>query len=506
MTANKHRKDRVRALADKLGVPYMTALRMDHEQHPNPVSRSDHSGESPHPGHAFISYVREDSAQVAKLQQILEAAGILVWRDTDSLWPGEDWQAKIETAISNDALAFIACFSHNTALRQKSYMNEELALAIAQLRLRQPGEPWLIPVRFDDCDIPNRRIDATRALASFHGASLFGENYDREAQRLVTVVRRLLQQTATSAPAEPPVEAPRPQSATRPRPPAAKPVVSAGLAAPMATRSADPARLRNADSTYVQNSDFQWNLFSSDDYWLHNYSNLQPEDRQIIQQVSEFFIDKLGKRPYGQQRMRGIDIGSGTNLYPALLMLPWVDQILLTDFSARNINWLCKNVMEDSDAWAWGPFWDQLRGREYYNQIGDPHKRLREACHARSGHAGIEQQSVFNLPSRQWDIGTMFFVAESITESPQEFRAALEGFLSALKVGSPFATAFMADSNGYSVAGRNFPALPITPDVVAHHLTQLGAHALTVEAVMTQHRVRDGYAGMIVATGFVGKP
>jgi NNMT/PNMT/TEMT family len=278
---------------------------------------------------------------------------------------------------------------------------------------------------------------------------------------------------------------------------------------PMADAATDAAA-RDAPSAgtgarYVQNADVQWNMFSPVDYWHHNYSELQPEDREIIQQVSEFFIGTLGNRPVGQRRVRGIDVGSGTNLYPALLMIPWVDQILLTDFSARNIDWLFRHVTADSDAWTWDPFWGELRGREHYNQIGDPHKRLREACHAHRGHAGIEKHSVFKLPTRRWDVGTMFFVAESITESPEEFRAALEGFLGALKVGAPFATAFMAGSNGYSVANKHFPALSIRPDDVVAHFAQLGAYKLNVNTPLTDHRVRDGYSGMIVATGFVGE-
>jgi len=59
-------------------------------------------------GHAFISYVREDSGEVDRLQRILEAAGIPVWRDTANLWPGENWSVKIKDAITRDALVFIA--------------------------------------------------------------------------------------------------------------------------------------------------------------------------------------------------------------------------------------------------------------------------------------------------------------------------------------------------------------------------------------------------------------
>ena len=126
----------------------------------DPVTHGRPTGASGSIGHAFISYVREDSGEVDVLQKMLEAAGIPVWRDTSNLWPGEDWRAKIRGAISRDALVFIACFSSHSAARQQSYQNEELLLAIDQLRRRRPDDPWLIPVRFDDCDVPDFELGA----------------------------------------------------------------------------------------------------------------------------------------------------------------------------------------------------------------------------------------------------------------------------------------------------------------------------------------------------------
>ena len=93
--------------------------------------------------HAFLSYVREHLDKVDRLQQGFKTAGIAVWRDTRDLWPGEDWQMKIRQAITDNAIAFIACFSHNSLAREETYQNEELTLAIQQLRLRKPGTPWL---------------------------------------------------------------------------------------------------------------------------------------------------------------------------------------------------------------------------------------------------------------------------------------------------------------------------------------------------------------------------
>jgi WD40 repeat protein len=144
--------------------------------------------------HAFISYVREDSNLVDQLQRILEAADIPVWRDTAALWPGEDWRLNIREAITGNALVFIACFSTRSVARAKSYHNEELLLAIEQLRLRPPGNTWLIPVRFDDCPLPDFDLGAGRTFGSIQRVDLFGDQREVGITRLLSSVHRLLQQ------------------------------------------------------------------------------------------------------------------------------------------------------------------------------------------------------------------------------------------------------------------------------------------------------------------------
>lgn len=99
----------------------------------------------------------------------------------------------IRRAITDNALVFIACFSARSVARVKSYQNVELALAIEQLQLRRPDDPWLIPVRFDDCDIPDLDLGAGRTLASIQRADLFGDGRYVGIGRLVRAVVRLLE-------------------------------------------------------------------------------------------------------------------------------------------------------------------------------------------------------------------------------------------------------------------------------------------------------------------------
>jgi hypothetical protein len=58
---------------------------------------------------------------------------------------GRELARQDRSAISRDALVFIACFSSHSAAWQRGYPDEELLLAIDQLRMRQPDESWLVP-------------------------------------------------------------------------------------------------------------------------------------------------------------------------------------------------------------------------------------------------------------------------------------------------------------------------------------------------------------------------
>jgi NNMT/PNMT/TEMT family protein len=258
--------------------------------------------------------------------------------------------------------------------------------------------------------------------------------------------------------------------------------------------------MRDVDTEVIDNTDAKlWNSFSPDDYWRRNYQKLHAEDREIISRVSHFLISAYADRAPAQW---AIDVGSGTNLYPALLMLPWAERILLADYSESNVGWLRDEIAADGSPWEWHQFWQELRAAKGYSDVARPRERLREACAGEPGYAGIERWSIFDLPERRWDLGTMFFVAESITKKTKEFLAAVEHFVGALQPDAPFAAAFMAGSAGYEVAGTAFPAVPITRDHVERHLTELGVRELTVELLETEPEVRDGYTGMIVATGF----
>jgi len=154
-------------------------------------------------GHAFISYVHEDEHEVDRLEAFLSAAGIQVWRDRNELWPGDEWKIEIRRAIQRNALAFIACFSPASLVTERTYQNEELNLAAEEYRLRQPGRPWLFPVRFGDVDLPPFDLGAGKTLDALQRTDLFGEAREPNLGRLAMSIGRVLSIRAERSPAEP---------------------------------------------------------------------------------------------------------------------------------------------------------------------------------------------------------------------------------------------------------------------------------------------------------------
>lgn len=142
--------------------------------------------------HAFISYVHEDSEQIDKLTTLLKAANIPHWRDRTDLGPGDMWKAKIREAISSGSLAFLACFSTKSTGKPKSYQNEEITLAAEEFRLRPPGRTWLIPIRFDDCEIPEWDLGGGRTLRDINYIDLFGDHYAENVVKLIEATKKAM--------------------------------------------------------------------------------------------------------------------------------------------------------------------------------------------------------------------------------------------------------------------------------------------------------------------------
>lgn len=102
----------------------------------------------------FIAYVQEDLSFAKKLYQAFEESGFRPWLDKKRLMPGQNWPRAIETAIHTSDF-FVACFSRR-AISKRGSFHSELRYALFCAAKVPLDEIFLIPLRLDDCQVPNR--------------------------------------------------------------------------------------------------------------------------------------------------------------------------------------------------------------------------------------------------------------------------------------------------------------------------------------------------------------
>lgn len=247
----------------------------------------------------------------------------------------------------------------------------------------------------------------------------------------------------------------------------------------------------------IGNDACPWDEFDPTEYADHNYGSLRDDDHELLKRIRDYFAEKVT----GQRRRHGIDLGAGPNLYPSLAMLPFCREITLAERGAENRRWLKEQISrpEGFDE-SWDQFWEVLLAAQPYGRVKDPRVALRE-------RAKVQYCDVFRFrQQRSWDVGTMFFVAESITAQWGEFQRAARQFVRTLRIGAPFAAAFMRNSVGYTVGTHQFPAVEVDEGKIEQTLMGVADIDEIIPIRFDPAKpLRDGYEGMILALGRASK-
>ena len=115
----------------------------------------------------FLAHAHEDKEVVFELYDRLKEAGYKPWLDKKDLIPGQNWRSEIPRVIKKSQL-FIACLSKHSISKQ-GYVQKEFKIALSQAAELPSDSIYIIPVRFDNCEIPDlRREDYGVALRDLH--------------------------------------------------------------------------------------------------------------------------------------------------------------------------------------------------------------------------------------------------------------------------------------------------------------------------------------------------
>ncbi|MFN6215702.1 MAG: SUMF1/EgtB/PvdO family nonheme iron enzyme [Microcystis sp.] len=133
----------------------------------------------------FLAHASEDKPAVLALYDRLKQAGYKPWLDKKDLIPGQNWRDEIPKAIKASQI-FLACLSAKSANKQ-GYIQRELRIALDTLGEMLPGTIFFIPMRLEECEIPDLRLaEVGLNLRDIHRLDYWEEDGFEQLERAIT--------------------------------------------------------------------------------------------------------------------------------------------------------------------------------------------------------------------------------------------------------------------------------------------------------------------------------
>ena len=129
----------------------------------------------------FIAYAAEDLPHARRLCEALRKQECSPWLDKEKLLAGQNWPQAIERAIEVSDV-FVACFSHRS-IAKRGMFQQELRHALECARKRPFDDPFVMPVRLEECRIPSRIADHLQYVDLF-------PDWEKGVRRLARAIRK----------------------------------------------------------------------------------------------------------------------------------------------------------------------------------------------------------------------------------------------------------------------------------------------------------------------------
>lgn len=233
-----------------------------------------------------------------------------------------------------------------------------------------------------------------------------------------------------------------------------------------------------------RNADPDWDRWPVPTYLEENYRELHAGDDAVLVHHSAVYAG-LAPGSVG----RAVEIGAGPNLYPLFLASGAARRIDAVDRSAAGLDYLRRQLADGPDP-SWRPFWERCRALN---------PGLPATAEEALRRVRVCRGDAFALAGAGYDLASMHFVAESVTEDPDEFAGFCAAFVAAVRPGGHLVAAFMENMGRYGLGdGSRWPGLPVDAADVARAFAPL-TDDLDVTRIDADPGLPDyGYTGMVL--------
>ncbi|MEF9881273.1 class I SAM-dependent methyltransferase [Streptomyces sp. P9-A4] len=203
-----------------------------------------------------------------------------------------------------------------------------------------------------------------------------------------------------------------------------------------------------ADRTRVRrNRDADWDAWPVTDYLAENYRQLHPCDIGVIRHHAAVY-----RRHAPHSLAHTLELGAGPNLYPLMLAGAASRRVDALEPGAAGADYLRRQLDRGPDE-SWQPFYALCR-----SLVPALPATLMEALRP----VRVVPGAAGDLVPDSYDLASMNFVAESVTEDFDEFAALCAAFVGAVRPGGLLLAAFMERMPSYRIGtGPVWPACPV---------------------------------------------
>jgi NB-ARC domain/TIR domain/SIR2-like domain len=114
----------------------------------------EHHVQGPNSRRIFLCHSSGDKNAVRQLYHHLLSDGFNPWLDEVDILPGHEWDAEIVNAVRTSVVVLI-CLSRG-AVNKTGYIQKEIRYALDVAALQPEGAIFMIPVRLEECEVPER--------------------------------------------------------------------------------------------------------------------------------------------------------------------------------------------------------------------------------------------------------------------------------------------------------------------------------------------------------------
>jgi|GEM_PF-2774720 len=254
--------------------------------------------------------------------------------------------------------------------------------------------------------------------------------------------------------------------------------------------------------SHLTNAATNWNDFDAAIYH-GQYEKILPEDAAL----TRAFIRAV--RTHDELRNRlgtaatALDVAVGGVLRSAGLLEPFTRpdaRIILADIGDTQL-------ATTSNAIALGQKGDLGKWRKHEEDMAAVDPRWANAIGNACLKGEVRRFDIFSLPPAEYEVISTAFGPESLTSDPAEYRKSIRAWLRSGKPGAVAAMFYMINSTGYKVAGKEFPALAVSPadvqDSVSPHMLILEHFTTPASGGAREDHDHTTYGGMGMIIGIV---